>query len=480
MSSEAAPSTSQAAARREPLPDWLPWLAVLATPPGAFVALWSHGADWQISMFGATIATTLLLWLLSLLPDFVPALLAMLAFLVFGLAPESVVLSGFASKAFLLTLSVLGLGAVVVESGLARRYSLMLLHHLPSHTLSHQLAVFLTGALFTPTVPTIAGRATMIAPVVDQIANRWDAPTRARASTMLYTTGLDSIHYLAPVFLTAAPANLMIFALLPPQDQQAYDFIFWAYAASLSGLILLLSYLLCAGWFFRKSFAAVADTRARIGEELAALGPLSAAEWTALVGIVALSLGILTTGWHHIDIHLLALGVLCLMLFLGMLSRNHFTARIDWAFLTLLGSLIGIIATMNHLGIDAFIVDQLGWLGVDMQRHFWRFLLLLAPVFLLARLVIPLNQAIAVFAAALIPIAANAGISPWAVGFALLVLAQTAFFAHQSPYMFLYDRLTAEVPRELKRMRLFHLLLIPFKLAALLLAIPFWKSIGVL
>nr|WP_242469625.1 SLC13 family permease [Rhabdochromatium marinum] len=431
-------------------------------------------------MFGATVATTLLLWFLSLLPDFVPALMAMLAFLVFGLAPESVVLSGFSSNAFLLTLSVLGLGAVVVESGLARRYSLMLLHHLPAHTLSHQIAVFMTGAIFTPMVPTIAGRATIVAPVVEQIANGWDEATRTRASTMLYTTGLDSVHYLAPIFLTAAPANLMIFALLPPQDQQAYDFIFWAYAASVTGLVLVLSYGLCAAWFFRRSFAKVPDTRERIGAELAALGPTTSTEWIALVGISLLGLGILTIGWHRIDIQYLALGVLCLLLLLGSLSRNTFIARIDWAFLALLGSLIGIIATMNHLGIDDFIVAHLAWLGLDMQQHFGRFVLLLAAVFLLARLVIPLNQAIIVFAAALLPIASQAGISPWAVGFVLLVLAETAFFAHQSPYIFLYDRLTSGVSRDVVRMRLFHLLLIPFKLAALLIAIPFWKHIGVL
>lgn len=461
-------------------PDWLPWLAVFATPPLTFYGFWSHEASWQVSMFGATVATTLLMWFLSLLPDFVPALMAILAFLVFGLAPEAVVLSGFSSNAFLLTLSVLGLGAVVVESGLARRYSLMLLHHLPAHTLSHQVAVFMTGALFTPTVPTIAGRATMVGPVVEQIAKAWDPQTRKRSSTMLYTTGMDSIHYLAPLFLTAAPANLMVFALLPPQDQQAYDFLFWAYAASVSGLALFVSYFLCAAWFFRRSFSAAAGTREQIAEQLAALGPLTAGEWAALAGIGALSVGILTIQWHHIDIHLLALAVLCLMLFLGTLSRNTFIARIDWAFLALLGSLIGIIATMDHLGIDDEIVNKLSWLGGDMQQSFGRFVFMLAAVFLLARLLIPLNQAIIIFAAALMPIASSAGISPWAVGFSLLVLAETAFFPHQSPYMFLYDKMTAEVPRDLKRMRLFHLMLIPFKLAALLIAIPFWQRIGVL
>ena len=78
-----------------------------------------------------------------------------------------------------------------------------------------------------------------------------NATTRARSSTQLYTTGLDSIHYLAPWFLTAAPANLMIYSLLPPQEQEAFGFMFWAYAASLTGCLLFLFYLGASALFFR-------------------------------------------------------------------------------------------------------------------------------------------------------------------------------------------------------------------------------------
>lgn len=460
--------------------DWLAWLLVILAPIGSYLVVQAQGASWQDTMFTAIVVTALLMWFLSLLPDFVPALLAMLALLVFGLAPESVVLSGFSSTAFMLTLSILGLGVVVVESGLTRRYTLMLLQHLPANTLAHQLVVLMTGLLFTPTVPTISGRAAIVGPIVDEIAEGWDAQARQRSSTMLYTTGLDSIHYLAPLFLTAAPGNLMIFALLPSQDQQAFDFLFWAFAASLTGMALLWSYLFCSALMFRRAYLRVNVGKAEIDQALGALGPMRAAEWSALIGVLLLGAGIATIHWHHIEVHLLALAVLCLLLVLGMLSRNAFVAKVDWAFLVLLGSMIGIIATMNHLGIDRFIIGQLSWLGAYMRQDFALFVLALSAVFLLARLFIPLNQAIIVFAAALIPIASNAGISPWVVGFVLLILAETAFFPHQSPYIFLFDRLTSRVDRNVRQVQLFHALLIPFKLASIFIAIPFWHRIGVL
>ncbi len=462
------------------LPQWLAWLAVIFAPALTFGYLIGDGADRQIALFTAIAVTALLMWAFSLLADFIPALMAMLALLLFGLAPEEIVLSGFSSSGFLLAFSILGLGVVVVESGLTRRYTLMLLTHLPANTFAHQVAVFMTGLLFTPTVPTIVGRATIVGPIVNHIAEGWDDKTRRSASTMLYTTGLDSIHYLAPWFLTAAPANLMIYALLPPQEQQAFHFLFWAYAASLTSLALLVFYFLVSGIFFRRSYMKVDIPKARLQQALDQLGPMTETERTALFGVLLLALGIVSAPLHRIEIHYVAFAVLCLLLYLGVLSRNDFIGKIDWAFLSLLASLIGILATMNYLEIDDLIMSRLSWLGSYMRQDFPLFVLALSVALLIVRLLVPLNQAIVIFSAALIPIASNAGIAPWVVGFIILIIAETAFFPYQSPYIFLFDRITKEVDRRERQVQLFHATLLFFKLVAIYLSIPFWQRIGVL
>ncbi len=461
-------------------PEWLAWLLVICTPVLAFGYLSSQGVDRHIALFTVIAATTLLMWAFSLLADFIPALMAMLALLLFGLAPEEVVLSGFSSSGFLLAFSILGLGAVVVESGLTRRYTLWLLNHLPAHTFAHQIAVFTTGLVFTPTVPTITGRAAIVGPIINHIAKGWDDKTRSRSSTMLYATGLDSIHYLAPWFLTAAPANLMIFALLPPQEQQAFHFLFWAYAASLTSIALLIFYFLVSALIFREAYVKVDIPKALLRQELDKLGSITATERTALFSVLLLALGIVGAPLHRIEIHYVAFAVLCLLLYLGALSRKDFIGRIDWAFLSLLASLIGIIATMNHLHIDDYIMTQLSWLGSYMRQDFPLFVLALSVVLLIARLLVPLNQAIIIFAAALIPIASNAGIAPWVVGFIILIIAETAFFPYQSPYIFLFNRITHKIHYRKRQIQTFHGVLIIFKLIAIYLSIPFWQRIGVL
>lgn len=459
---------------------WLLWLLVCCVPTAAYFGLTQLQVDRHVAIFTAIIAATLLLWMFSLLSDFIPALLALLALLLFGLAPEAVVLSGFSSGGFLLSFSIMGLGVVIVETGLARRYTLILLKHLPAHTFTHQLAVFFTGLLFTPIVPSIVGRAAIVGPVVNHIVEGWDEATRRRSSTMLYTTGLDSIHYLAPWFLTAAPANLMIYALLPAQEQQAFHFLFWAFAASVTGAALLLFYFLCSAVFFRQAYVRVDLPHDAIRAELEALGPISPGERTAVYAILLLAVGIVTAPWHKIQVQYVAFAVLCLLLYLGTLERKDYIGKIDWAFLSLLAGMIGIVGTMQHLHLDQFLSGRLAWLGDYMRQDFALFVLVLSPVLLLARLLIPLNQAILIFAAALIPIAAQAGIAPWVVGFIILVIAETAFFAYQSPYIFLFRSITQEVSWDERRVQVFHGLLVGFKLAALYLSIPFWQRIGVI
>jgi membrane-bound ClpP family serine protease len=101
-------------------------------------------------------------------------------------------------------------------------------------------------------------------------------------------------------------------------------------------------------------------------------------------------------------------------------------------------------------------------------------------VILGVRLLIPLNSAILILATAAMPFAHQAGITPWLVGFIMLIIAETAFFAYQSPYIYFLRNLTQTISYSEARVQTFHALLIPCKLAAIYLSVPFWHHLGLL
>ena len=105
------------------------WLMALLVPLSmiAGVVEFSSIPNKESLYLVAILSTSIVMWIFRLLPDFVPALFSVLGIVLFGLAPSSVVLAGFGSKTFFMALSIFGLSAVIVVSGLSYRILLLLL-----------------------------------------------------------------------------------------------------------------------------------------------------------------------------------------------------------------------------------------------------------------------------------------------------------------------------------------------------------------
>jgi len=456
------------------------WLLVIVLPFGLFFYLTWQGLRVDAAIMIAIVSITMVCWLFSLMADFIPALLALLLLMVFGLVPNDVALSGFSSNGFLIAFSIMGLGAAITTSGLANRYTLWLLKTIPANTFAYQSAIFFTGFLLNPVVPTITARAALVGPVLNSICDHLSDKDRREASDILYLSGLDGINILSPVFLTAAPANLMVFALLPVQEQAEYQFLSWMVSASLAGAVLLISYFLLSA-FFLKGYCRMDIEKTEIERRWQALEKMNWSEWTTLFSTIILIICIATGSIHKISIPVISFFVICFLLVTGALPRREFVEKIDWAFLFFMASMTGFMAGVTYMGLDKELAATFLELKDFMRMDFGKFVLLLSGITLLVRLFIPLNPAILILSVAFLPMAAGAGISPWVVGFIILMMSETAFFGYQSPYILFFRNLTlGHVTYSEVKVRIFHGLMVLAKLAAIFLSIPFWQKTGVL
>ena len=85
------------------------------------------GIPESIQLFLTIFSAALILWTFNLVSEFIPGIIIIFALLVLGIAPPSVVLSGFSSSSFFLALSIFALGAVLSASGLTYRLMLIIL-----------------------------------------------------------------------------------------------------------------------------------------------------------------------------------------------------------------------------------------------------------------------------------------------------------------------------------------------------------------
>lgn len=466
----------------EPIRLVVGWLLAILAPLAVLWVFWGSPTipNDQALFLMAILSATIVMWIFRLIPDFVPAVFAVTSIVLLGLAPPEIALSGFASKSFFMALSIFGLSAVITLSGLSFRVLLWLLRAGPSNKVWYNVSLFLSGLVLTPVVPTANGRVAIVSPFLTDLLESFDRESAEQEAPRLSASLLGGASLMSAIFLSSKSVNFLVFGLLPFQEQMRFQWLYWLFAASVCGAILLVLYFLGC-WLLFRNPSRPAVAKGRVENQLALLGPMAPAEWAGVFGLGILLASFLSAPFHHIDIPWVALAILFALLMFGFIGTAEFRQRIDWGFLVFLGSLIGLVASMRYVGLDAWLTDHLAWLNVFMSDDFPLFVLMLAAALFVVRLALPVNATVVIFATLLIPTAVNLQVNPWLVGFLILLLAESFIWPYQVSY---YAQLCsvsgpagkADHPRVL----VLNFLVFGMKLAAIFASIPFWRSLGVL
>ncbi|MEV4781607.1 SLC13 family permease [Burkholderia sp. LMU1-1-1.1] len=454
------------------------WLLVIALP--LLTLAWGdalgvgRGGVIFLAIFSATIA----MWVFSLVDDYIPALFALLATLLTGLVPVPVILSGFASDGFMMALSTLALGTVVVSSGLGYRVMLLLLRRLPNGQGWHNAGLFATGLLLTPIIPTANGRIALLAPfyadMADNLRLRRPGPAAGRLALSCFGGGT----LFSAIFITSKSVNFAVFGLLSPQGQDHFQWMAWLRAALVTAAVLLAAQAaaIALGW---RNGERPHLPRALLDRQRALLGPLTGRERAALAGVAFMAAGIVTGSLHKVQAPWLGFAMLFGLLLYGTLGKQELKEKVDWTFLLYLGGITGIVAAFNHLGLDRALAARLPDLGAAMRDHFALFVLALYAVVNLVRLAAPSNATTVILATVLMPLAQVNGVNEWLVGFIILVFSEIWWLPYQCSYYLPMRQMNRAAPLYGEtRFLLLNALLNLVRLLAVYAAFPYWKILG--
>lgn len=475
-----AASEKKAVVAHTKLVDVIGWILTLACP----LLILEFGEQWHLSskaiMFSAIFSSTVIMWAFSLVDDYIPSLFALLVILVTGLVPAGVILSGFSSDGFLMALSTLGLGTVVVTSGLGYRFILWMLRRLPNSQFWHNIGLFVTGSIITPIIPTANGRIAIVAPFYLDMAESLSLRSRGAAATRLAISCFGGISLFSAVFITSKSVNFAVFGLLSPQGQDKFQFLTWCMAASVAGLTLVALNGIVAYLMFRN------DERAHLPKEvveqqLALLGNIKKREWAAIAGIAFMVVGIVTSSIHRVQPPWLGFTMFFCLLLGGSLDKKELKEKVDWTFLLYMSGITGIVASFNYLGLDKDLGATLQSLGSYMRTDFELFVLLLFVLVNVIRIVVPINAAVVILATVLMPLADINGVNAWVVGFIVLMFAEVWFLPFQCSYYLPLQELNRKhgLYSE-KSFLLFNALLNFARLGAVYASLPYWKMLGIL
>ncbi len=456
------------------------WLMAILLPLLVLHLTHEAGMERNTGMFLTIFTATVVMWSWSLVDDYLPGLFAVMAILIAGLVPTPVILSGFASDGFMMAMSILGLGAVLVSSGLSYRTLLLMLHRLPESRFWQNLGLTSIGIFLTPLLPTINGRVALIAPFYIDMTRSLRLGAQGAAATQLAVSAFAGVSLFSAAFLSSKSVNFAVFSLLPVQTQGQFQGFKWLVAASIVALVLLVCHGLLTALMF-PSREPLRLSREAVAAQLEMLGRPTRREWAVVLGIAVFIGGMLTTSLHQVQAPWMGLAIFYALLLVGSLSRKELKEKIDWPFLLYLSGLTGLVNAFNYLGIDRQLAAQLPLLGATMREDFGLFILLLFAAIFVIRLAVPISATIVILASLLMPIAEINGVNPWIVGFCVLLLGESWFLPYQCSYYLQFQAINRQEPLYRENVFLVYNGAMNFaRLGAVFVSIPFWKAFGLL
>jgi DASS family divalent anion:Na+ symporter len=301
--------------------------------------------------------------------------------------------------------------------------------------------------------------------------------------------------------LAGIAAGLSIWALPPPGGVQpaamhmrallAWAAVFWAFDVLpdyVVGLGLIIGWIVLAVVTFALGFGATllllppeaqpTISRGLIGTQIQALGSPSWAELINGAVLIAAVLGWISAPYHHIDVAWVAVGGMTLLLGANLLDRTTFRAGIQWDFIFFLGAVLSLTEVARHLGIDAWIIHALAPVLEPLAPRPTHFLLVVALAVFAARFVLPSLPLVSLLIVTIVPIAAHAHISPLALTLVICTTVSVWFLPYQSTYYLALYFGTKEKAFDHGQVRLLAWSYGAIYLLAILLAIPYWRWLG--
>ena len=447
------------------------WL--LPPPPGMSVVAW-HALAVLLAALPALALDTLL--------EGVLGFLLLGAWVLLGIIPPSVALSGFASTSWVLVVAVLMIGAAITASGLLYRLALETITHVRGGYPGEVTALSIAGLLIGPAVPNATGRVIIIAPMLKELIEALGYRPQSQGAAGLAMAVLIGFGQMSAAFLTSSTTAVLVAAVLPPPARADVSWITWVLYGAPVNSILFAGLLASLLWLYRPAAGErrpISERRTSLALQRAVLGPMSRNEKIALGVGGGLLAGFMTQPLHGVDpawVAVLATGVLAATRVLTVDTLRG----VNWNFALLFGVLISLAAVFKSTGLDRWIAEGAAAAAGDLAPVPILFLLALSLLCVAISFVVRWQAAAPLVTIALVPVASAAGIHPFVVGVIAVIACNGFFLPYQSTtYLALYSGTGGKIFTHGQALRA-ALAYGAWTLIAVALSVPVWRLMGLL
>ncbi|HYU79911.1 MAG TPA: DASS family sodium-coupled anion symporter [Vicinamibacterales bacterium] len=316
---------------------------------------------WRLSaIFLAVIAGQML----QPLPSAAVVVLGLIAMAING-TPMRDVLGGYAEPSVWLVLTAMLMARVLMQTGLARRIALVFIRQFGARSLGIAYALVLTDVTLAAGVPSITARsAGMVMPVGKAIAQLFEShpgPTAGRLGTFLFAAMYQGSAVACAMFLTGQASNILGASLVTKLTNVQVTWSSWFAAAALPGIASCLLVPWVVYRMLPPEIRRTPEAAAFAKSELDRMGPLGRHEAIALVVFTTVAVMWITSGWHRIDVTLVAMAGLGALLLTATLAWKEVVGEsAAWDVFIWYGGLLRMGELLNNTGVTRVFAEQVG------------------------------------------------------------------------------------------------------------------------
>jgi len=437
------------------------------------------GLDASATKLLGLISATLIFWVFRALPDYGVALIFAMVVILTKLETAQTVMGGFAGTTWFMTLGVLGLGAAITGSGLFYRLSLHLVRMFPLSYYWQIIATGFMGVVVMALIPQQTARTVITSQMLVNLSESLGYKTPSRASTGLFVASFLGLGQLGFLFLTGSTTSLIAWGLLPADVRAQFTWGYWFLAALPPTLVVVVLVLICTILLYRpESQPKISYTM--VQTQLNILGRLSHKEWISFAVLCFTVTGWLTAPYHGIDGAWIAIIAFAILINTGILDWAMMRKGIDWELLIHMGVTLSIPTLLKQAKIDQWLVDVISPLILPfMDSPAWFFVVIALMTYAL-KLVFTSFLAVVTLCVALLPLSIDVGMNPWIIAMIILISSEVWFFPYQVDWHMLAFSTTDGKGFSYPLMCRINIFYALAYLIALVVAIPYWRYLGLM
>lgn len=321
---------------------------------------------WRITgVFLATISGLML----RPFPGAVVVLIGICALPILGGLSMAAALAGFASTSAWLVIAAMLMARTLQDTGLARRLALLFVRTFGRTALGVSYSLVCTDVALAGTIPSITARSGgIVLPIARSIAELYGSHPGSSAPLLgrfLMTTLYQGSVIACAMFITGQASNLLAATMAYTLAGVTVTWSSWFLAGLVPGIASCVAVPYLVYRLVPPELKQTPAARQYALDELRALGPMQLPEKVLAVVVTSICGLWMTSGWHGIDVTLVALVGVGLLIALQILPWDRATGeRPAWDVFIWYGGLITLGEALNATGVTTvFATWVASWFG---------------------------------------------------------------------------------------------------------------------